>query len=302
MVRQQFESQNPSIPKSDNHFLFYDGVVISNDDPLNLWRLKVRIPELNDQILSDDSIPFAYPLLSKDIGFLPVEGEAVKIILRNKDSPLSFRYWISRTYSDFSKIDSVEALPLAQIGTLNSPLKRQNNSGNKVDAGDVYPNKEFAEKRNTMLGKDQSDFFISKYGLFARTGKKNDDGLKNNKNMGLFAIIQNQTNKDTFTILHSDKILLGSNSASGGNIIPLDTENYDSGDQTLEKRLEEAYNRAYSSVRGEPLLDFLKLLKEAILFHSHKYHNLPASMENEAIIELKNFETNKILNKNIKLN
>jgi hypothetical protein len=87
----------------------YMGKVVSVDDDYNVGRIRVFIGEIDEASTPDDSLPYAYPLMSRIVHVMPKVGEAVLVLMGstfdNKKSQLrKNRFWIGPLISNYQNI------------------------------------------------------------------------------------------------------------------------------------------------------------------------------------------------------
>src|SRR6056297_1284978 len=84
----------------------YPATVKQINDPLNSMRIKVVIPELGDETIDLETLPWCTYIGDKQIFSLPKIGEAVWIHLANPDKPYTERYWTARVISGYQNVKS----------------------------------------------------------------------------------------------------------------------------------------------------------------------------------------------------
>ena len=95
--------ENKDFNSNLNRFIYW-GEVISVNDEYKGGSIKVRIPEL-DNLISDENLADAYPLLPKFFHVLPKKGEIVRIFLENTKYPQRGRLWIGSVISQLQNIE-----------------------------------------------------------------------------------------------------------------------------------------------------------------------------------------------------
>ena len=81
----------------------YYGEVISIDDDTDGGRIKVRIQGL-DTRLTNDNLPWSYPLIPKFFHIYPQIGEMVRVFIEDIKYPERSRYWEGPVISQPQKI------------------------------------------------------------------------------------------------------------------------------------------------------------------------------------------------------
>ena len=97
----------------------YYGEVISIDDPTDGGRIKVKIPDLDNQT-GNANLPDCYPMLPKFFFILPQVGEIVRIFIEDIRYPERGRFWMGSVISQPHKIgfDTIYTALSSIIGPL----------------------------------------------------------------------------------------------------------------------------------------------------------------------------------------
>lgn len=277
--------------KISNNRIIYWGEVISIDDKTDGGGIKVRISDFDNQISNDD-LPYSYPLLPKYIHFLPKVGEIVRIFLEDPNYPQNSRFWMGSIISQLHKIkfDGI----YSALSTTNVGLNKPDPSPNTYpDAIGIYPDPEDVG----ILGRNNTDIILRENDLEFRSGKHEyDNPLKLNKtNPASIRLVfeENEEKDDLYsnTIIMSDKIGIISH-----NGIP----KFKSNQLTPEDRTK-IFNEGHPIARGDILVKVLNVFREAIIQHIHGYPKLPADKD-EIITSLQKLNIEKILQENIVIN
>lgn len=284
-----------SIPKFDNISI---GKVVSIIDEFDGGRIKVRIKGLDDKS-SDGDLPYSFPLLPKFINIIPNIGESVFVFLLKSENQYDNRMWLGPIISQPQKLNndphyftSTSLLSSGIVSPEQAPSTLPNAKG-------IYPDK----KNIAIQGRDNSDLIFKKNEIVLRAGKfVIGDNLKfNKKNIGYIQIKHNvpidlENNvSGTVTNIISDKINLISHNGSPRFV--LNNQDELISDNELDKILKNAHQLVY----GDILLEFIKLVKNFIINHSHPYHGLPPVKDNN-VNDVINFNLNRLLSDNIRIN
>lgn len=282
----------------------FTGKVVSTSDEYDGNRIKVRIKGLDDKT-GDSELPYAFPLLPKFLNVLPKIGESVFIFLLKQENKYQNRLWLGPIISQPQKLDkdphNFSSRSLLTAGITDPDVA----PSTLPECKGVYPtNSGYFKKEDIGLqGRNNSDLIFKSNEIVLRAGKfEVNNKLKfNRKNIGYIQIKHNVTidserkTKGTVTNIVSDKINLLSHSG-----IPRFTlNNQDSliTDEELEKILKNTQPLVY----GDILLEFIKLLKNFVVNHSHPYHGLSPVLDTN-VKDVVNFDLNRLLSKHIRIN
>ncbi len=275
---------------SKTRFIYLGKVIAINDDK-DAMRIKVNIPELDINII-EDNLPFCYPFNPASIGVFPKVGESVYVLIPDSSYPYNDRLWsgpILRQYQLFEKDNNVENKSyngiqdfFEKIFPSFPPIH------NNKDAKDIVPDKE----NITFNSRKNSDIILMPNGVEIRAGKAltSDTNKKNLTNpANIVAKIKDDGTQSHVNII-ADKINLITHSGTP-NFPP------DINEKETDKFIAEAHPLAFGDVEVE----FLILLRDALINHIHPYHGKEA-ISSEVLNKLKNFDINTMLSKNIKIN
>lgn len=272
-----------------NDRLIYIGKVIDITDDLESMRIKVRIPEF-DNNLNNDKLPYCYPMNSQFIKILPKIGESVLVILSNTNKPHNDRIWLTtiiRTYEDISKDVTTEGNAYIGVeGYYENKLKSFAPFKSKPNTNGVLANNEDI----SIEGRKNSNLILGDNKLTLRCRYKNDDLTLNAKNPSYILLNYNKQTKETTNVIRADKVLLLSHDGFPNFKTIMD-------DNDLEK----AYKKCHSLPYGDVLVSVLKLFATAITSHYHPFPTEPPVRE-DYINSIKEFNYDSILSKNIKIN
>lgn len=308
--------------------LIQRGKVISINDVDDAGRIKVRVMGVDNNLL-DENLVFAVPLLPKHINIVPKVGDGVLIFRfesQNRNVDRMYLGPIVPQPQDLGGADyetkawNAYSFGLTQLGP--APTKRK-----KLKGG--YPEKEDI----SLQGKKNSDLILKEDEVLLRAGKfvfqgdKADNSRSDNefddiggrklkfntRTQGYIQIKYNAKiniadgNKDkgeygTITNVVSNKINLLTHKHGNPRFALTNQDNLIS-DEEMQKILKEAHPLVF----GDKLVEFLKLMKNAILNHSHKYQGLPPHGEGQSLAaksvqEMNSYDLDEILSKNIKIN
>jgi len=274
-----------------NRTIFY-GEVINITDDTDGGRIQVRIAELDNRI-SDEDLPWSYPLMPKFFHIYPQKGEIVRIFLEDNKFPQRSRFWIGSIISQPQKIgfdSKFTALSTTNLG-LVSPEKAVSTF---PDAVGVFPLKTDV----AIVGKVNTDIILRVNEVHIRAGKhENNNVLKlNTKNPASIDMIYepidgNENLYQSRSIVMSDKIALISHSG---------TPSFKAARLTTEDR-DRIFEEGHPIARGDVTVEALRVIIDAIITHIHPYSGLPVD-KTEIIKKLEKLQLELILQKNIVVN
>lgn len=314
--------------QQDNFRYLQYGVVESVEDDNGMGRIKVRIQgpvELGgDADIATSDIPYAFPLLPKYLSTIPKVGEVVWVFVMGKNTYSADRLYIGPIISQLDKLNddrfkagtSLRPFSFGQL-TPGAPVLTDNTT-NKIipELIGVFPRAE----EISIQGRYNTDITQKYNEIVIRAGKfesSNSNQFKiafNSKTQGFIqikndvsypSINDSETNdKGSVTNIVSNKINLLTHK-DGAPTININNNDLIS-DEELKKILEEAHQLPF----GDILLEYLKLLKEAIFSHVHNGNGNPAtdltaSGNVQAVAALKSKADDlekRMLSKNIRIN
>jgi hypothetical protein len=268
----------------------YNGVVVSNNDPEDGDRLKVRIIGIDNKI-SDEDLPYSNPLLPRFLHITPKVGEVVRVILEDIKYPQRVRYWIGSVISQSHKIEYdnyYTALSTSKVGYF-SPDKPVSTY---PDANGVLPN----INDIAIIGRINTDIILSENVVRIRAGK-HENGNMFQLNLKNPAEISLNYDKNIDNTYNSNSIIMGDKIAF---ITHSGNPQYKTALLTPEDR-DNIFQTGHPIARGDYLLTSLNVMRNAILEHLHGYSGLTPD-DNNVINELKKIDFEKILQKNIVIN
>jgi hypothetical protein len=299
------------------------GVVVSNNDPYQMGRIKVRIKGPRnlggDDGILDDDLPWCVPLLPKFLNNSPKPNEVVFIFKFSPFKDFSDRMFLGPIISQPDKLffDSY-------VGGALSPFVFSNIQPNVSvdripDLKGVFPNPEDVSLQgrfNTDITQKYNEIVIraGKFEEINATGE-NPYPFKFNSNTQAFIQIKNNVNiqtnnqqnieKGTVTNIVSSKINLITHENGSPRFNVTNQDNLIS-DEELTRILNEAHQLPF----GDILLEYLILMKEALFYHVHNGNgnqptDLTISGNKQALAAFKSKaeELEKsMLSKNIRIN
>ena len=271
--------------------VIYPAQVISIDDTHDSWKIKCMIRELKDEMLQE--LPDCYPLLGKQNGSLPKEGETVMVLLADLENPFYERYWLPKQNSLSYKIGNEFDIQDSMKGTIHSRLPFEKAPSKIPNIKNLYPESNKNDRHQYwLLGEKNTDIVLGDNYSRIRTNKTlTNDDLRFNQNLAIF-LQKGKDDNTTTTVLGSNRLILSSHNQPN-------KLNRDLTDENIDK----IFDQMQSLVRGEELVKLLKLFRDVLLTHSHKYHNLPPDETTTTkIFELRNYNFNLLLNEDIKIN
>lgn len=270
-------------------------------------------------------VPYAAPLLPKNIQMMPKIGEMCIVFIENVKMPQLNRYWIGPLMSDKSKLgfeSSDSGADLLNSNVIPKKVRKNTKEGKNLDKkGDFTGG--FPERLDvSIMGRNNADIVLPtrKEGpdkvntggeVLIRAGKfEFNNGTNNNlrlntKNPGFLRIkvMENGNeakNSTTHSMMYSDYISLVSYKNSDGTaglpkikkINPLLEKDED---------LFTFHNALSPLVRGDRLVEFLRLLVDYVKNHNHPYPKLPATNANSKP-QIEKFDLISILSPHIRIN
>jgi hypothetical protein len=274
-----------------NRTIFY-GEVISITDDSDGGRIKVKIPELDNQT-ANNHLPWAYPLLPKFFHVYPQVGEMVRILIEDNKFPERSRFWIGSIISQPQKIgfDS----KFTALSTTNLGLTRPEKAPSTYpDAEGVFPLKSDI----AIVGKVNTDVILRVNEVHIRAGKhENNNILKLNTenpasiNMVFEPTEENNDNYYSNTVIQSDKIAIISHDG-----IP----NFKAAKLSSEDR-KRIFEQGHPMARADVLVEALEIIRLALINHIHGYSGISAD-KNDIINKLESIQFEQIMQNNIVIN
>ena len=278
--------------------------VIDIYDDTDGERIKVHLRPEDDQ-LSDDEIPYAFPLLPKMFHIKPKIGELVLIILTESGNGFSNRYYIGPIISqpqymnDETYINRALSLyPGTQKMPDMAPSANPNSRGAFAEDSDI-----------AIYGRNKSDVILTDDDVRIRCGSRlknvnEKGGITFNRKDPAFIHLKHtdyergdvdDKYRSTATIV-ADKInLLGNQSNT-----PFKTN--DSYDLITNTEMNNILEKAHELPYGDLLVDFLKMFVKYFINHVHPYPGVPQYSEGEGVKYLSNFDFKSLLSESVRIN
>ena len=313
-----FMANSPYI--QDNFRYLKYGVVDSIQDEEGMGRIKVRVngsPTVGgDGNGPVEDLPWAFPLLPKHLSAIPKVGEVVWIFVLGKNSQHADRLYIGPIVSQLDKLKEdkfAASTPLRPFtfGQLNpsAPVLTDNTTNNIIpELIGVFPKSDeisIQGRYNTDITQKENEVVI-RAGKFESSTTNQYKIAFNSKTQGFIQIkngVKFEGETGTVTNIVSSKINLLTH-RNGSPSITINQNDLIS-DEELTKILKEAHQLPF----GDVLLDYLRLLKEAIFSHVHNGNGNPAtdltSTDCLAVAALKSQADDlekRMLSKNIRIN
>lgn len=269
--------------------IIYLGEVRSTNDPLDSGRIKIRIRGLDDK-LKDADLPYCTPLLPKYINVIPQVGEVANIFVLRVDKTNIFRQYIGPIISQPQRLEKDPYYFTALSNTELAQAKPLAGVSSIPDAEGVYPTKDEV----AFQGRKNADLVFKDSELVLRAGKfEFNNNTKRNLTNPAYIQLKYDSVSGTTSVANivANKINL---IAHGGNpIYPAVLSDQD---------ILDIAKTAFSSLRGEKVLEFFKLMQDFVANHIHPYSNLSPNPGVGKIKEIINFDLNTMLSTNIKIN
>lgn len=330
-----FDLIRPTSIYNQNAFKYLKyGQVESIIDDEGMGRIRVRVKGSQnvggDDGIPTEQLPYAFPLLPKHLSAIPKVGELVWVFVSNKTKQHIDRLYIGPIVSQLNKLndDSGYASPLrpfsnAQLEPSRPVTSVKTNSTVLPELKGVFPepedisiqgrfNTDVTQKYNEVViraGKfEQSDANEFKIAFNTKTQGfiqiRNDVPITDSAiDAGLFKT--NDFYKGSITNIVANKINLLTHKDGSPRFNLTNQDDLISNEEMLK-----ILNEAHQIPFGDVLLEYLRLLKQAIFSHVHNGNGNPAtdltaSGNVQAIAALRakaeDLE-NRMLSKNIRIN
>lgn len=297
------------------------GKVVKFKNEYDDGRIKVRIvPE--DNHLTDENLPFAFPLLPKLFQSIPKEDESVFILSDAGDDNRGRRYYIGPIISQpqYFNNDSIENASAALRGGMSPTAQAPSTSPQSIGA---YPTTEdvaiIGRRNSEIILRETDDKNSSEIDI--RSGVRLDnDGKPAVFNQEDPACIQvrytpsgigtetDNKNGNSVINLVANKInLVGTtpnpqtNTPNISNIITKPTAPDANEPLIAEEKMQEILDKCHELPYGDILVEFLELFRKAFLYHTHSWPtNYPCNDTN--VKQLLGYNINGILSQNVRIN
>lgn len=297
------------------------GQVISINDLSGVGRIKVRIQgsKVNggDDGVDNNDLPWCHPLLPKHLQITPKVNEAVFVFILNDKSKNIDRLYMGPIISQEQNLSQDPFFFSALAGFSFSPTQPQQNVKNIPQIRGVFPNKQDI----TIQGRNNTDIIQKNNEIVIRAGKfqpntqvgNNPFSFEfNSKTQAYIQLKNNITipNEENGTVANivANKINLitHKNGSPRFNVL----NQTDNVDLISDEELNNILTTAHQVPFGDVLLEYLKLLKEALFAHVHNGSGNPptdltisGNKQSLAIFKSKADELERnMLSKNIRIN
>ena len=282
----------------ENEYILREAEVVSVEDEYNGMRIKARLGGL-DSHLTDEELPYCFPLLPKLIHILPKKGEAVIVILGKDNAPTSNRYYIgpilSQPYFYKEELYDLSALNMLlnqKPAPIQNPKRDPLNEGTLPDKDDI-----------AIVGRENSDIVLKNNEIRLRCGYKSNPNGKINERLYFNefnpAYIQMKYKKmkdgkgreiNSFVNIIADRINLLKNK----NVI-------DNKDVITDDDLLDFVNNGHPLVYGDDVVALLKDILNIIQTHTHPFSMCPPKFDKS---DLKIFDRNlnEMLSDTVRIN
>jgi hypothetical protein len=263
------------------------------DDPKGLGRIKVRIKGViglggDDGITNDIDLPWSFPLMPKMFSIQPKIGESVYIFNFGKDKLHADRMYIGPIISQPQKLNFDSHYGTALAGFTFGTQAANVNVNNIPELDGVFPNPSDV----SMEGRYNTDIIQKDNEVLIRAGKfekstpssENQYPIKFNKStqgyiqikndVTLFNINDLSNQKGTVTNIVANKINLITHSGGQPRFNVTNQTDLISEADMLYILAPEVDGGAHRLPFGDVLLEYLKLLKQALFFHVHRGNGL----------------------------
>lgn len=287
-----------------------------NSDPHSI-RCRILGGNYDNKLLNED-LPNCFPILPKHLNMVPKVGELVLVVLLGEDEKFSDRYYIGPFISTLVNANVDNGLTTATSVLMNSISAPPPEIDRIPAANGVYED----PKHVIIHGRNNTDIIQRDEEILIRAGKfvSGRPEVFNSKNPGYIQIkhnfnIQresgNGSDKKTVTNIVSDKINLitySDGSPVFSNLTNVNKETL-SPEYINDEILAEILKNAHPLAFGDILIDYLKLLKSALINHVHNGQgNKPTDRTDGDGLPLDTFIKKseelekKMLSKNIRIN
>jgi hypothetical protein len=277
-----------------------------------------------DNGLTDFELPNCFPFLPRHINFVPKVGEVVMVMVMGEDEKFGDRWYTGPVISSDDKLnkDTIDGTAMSNLA--NGITQSSSEISFNPLANGVYEN-----PQNVVIeGRDNTDLIQRSGEVLIRAGKfvSNNPLLFNATNPAYFQLKHNVIVKGDLSPTLINETEYGSVSNIVANKINLLTygtptrnnetfnltnvnENTKVADYITNDELNKIINTAHPAVFGDTLVEYLKLLREALTQHVHNGNgNEPTDRTDRGTLALNDFITKakelekKMLSDNIRIN
>jgi hypothetical protein len=292
--------------------------------------IKVKIPgkEYDDDVTEFADLPNCLPFLPKHFNFTPRDKEKVLVIIPDGNTKGGDRYYVGPFISSETKFGGDFVDGTATANRIDGTTDPSEDIDRITTAKGLYENPKYI----VIDGRNNTDIIQRDAEILIRAGKfvQNDPKQFNKENPGYFQIKYNQTFNEqklngfgvgdgelnntseknvTVTNIVSNKInLLTYDDKNTYDLTYVDETSNGAAQYINEEEMDKILNTAHPLVFGDKLIEYLKLLKEAVTNHVHQINSPPSKNEGSADGAMFNFikradELEKaMLSKNIRIN
>lgn len=288
------KNPNPTPVIKSIHFGIVRQLVTDRND----GSIRVFIDGLDELIKSDDNLPLCYPLLSRFIHAMPKVGEVVLVLMgmsleTYKEQKRGNRYWIGPVIENYEDIkDNNKAGPARPRNLTYDPIN-VNSRNNKNTEIDIFPIDDLNKDDITIIGRDNTDINQSTNKITLRAGKHKKDKPREPNNINpTYSVLELIDDKNSYGLTVGDEIYLISH--KGRTKFK----------KVLTKNdIEDLRSNSQSMLYGELTVEYLKILTQAFLSHTHSHPQKEPIKEDVVIsLETKLNQIQELLAKNIKIN
>lgn len=298
------------------------------DDPQGLGRIKVRIKGViglgGDDSKTDVDLPWCFPLMPKHFSIQPKIGESVYIFNFSRDKQHVDRMYLGPIISQPHKLNFDSHYGTALAGFSFGTQSANVNINDIPEINGVFPNPSDV----SIEGRYNTDIIQKDNEIVIRAGKfeastpssENIYPFKFNKTTQAFIQIKNDVSllnfndlssqRGTVTNVVANKINLITHSGGYPRFNVTNQSDLISDGELLKILSPEIEGGAHRLPFGDVLLEYLKLLKNALLFHVHRGNGIPGtdlatSGNVQAMAEFKSKAEDlekKMLSNNVRIN
>jgi len=303
----------PSIKSNQNIFM---AKVISVDDPNNVGRIRVFIDGIDETNIDNESLPYAYPAMSRIMHVMPRVGEAVLVFLSDRDKDSQFfgnRFWIGPILTNYKNIKDDNQDTFGTLGLSGNFLITKNVNFDPIkeksidiknDEINIFPVDTTLPPLSTnnltdvtIVGRDNTDITQSENKITLRAGKhKKNLPLQPNDINPTYSVLEFIDQNTSYSLTAGDEIYLVSHKGR-----------FKFKKKLTKDDIADLKNNAQSMLYGELTVQYLKTLTDVFLNHIHTHPQVPPTYGDKSKYkiddlkrELQNIE--QLLAKNIKIN
>lgn len=306
--------------------MFVIGKVVSIEDDKAGDRIRVRLPNSDKNV---DEVQYAFPLLPKHLHIKPKVGEAV-MVFSIGDNPKANRFYVGPIISQPQRMnyDSYDYTAMGLVGGNAKILPTTYNNASSL--GSLATDDDIA-----IYGRKNSDIILGEDDVRIRCGVRltddKKDKLEYNRSNPSFIKLKYHSplitadspstwDKTQRKFLYTNKETVESsanivaqkiNLISTASLDPFTKVNStdikypaskNKGNENLtDEELLKFINTAHPMVYGDELLNFLSILVNAFINHTHRFHQM-TPVQDDTYNALMKYNMDNLLSKNIKIN